>query len=131
MRGGDPVLYIEFEDEELKALFDDLNNVRSSKGLMMKEIGAELTKAVKKRYNQIIAFSSFSALQKSGIGKMESLKEDKKGSYSIRVSANYRLILKPKSKDQSAESLKNCDTLTIEGVIDYHGKGKKNNWIIP
>jgi len=98
---------------------------------MKKQIGAELTKAVKKRYNQIVAFSSFSALQLSGIGKMESLDGDQKGSYSLRVSANYRLIVRPVAEDQSAESLKKCDTLVIEGVIDYHGKGKKNNWIIP
>ena len=98
---------------------------------MKKEIGAELTKAVKKRYNQIVAFTSFSALQQSGIGKMESLEGDQKGAYSLRVSANYRLIVKPKTKDLSVESLKNCDTLTIEGVIDYHGKGKKFIWIIP
>ena len=116
---------------EAKELFDDLNDVRNSRNLMKKKIGAELTKAVKKRYNQMIAFSSFSALQQSGIGKMESLKEDKKGSYSLRVSANYRLIVRPKSKDLSAESLKRCDTLTIEGVIDYHGKGKKFSWIVP
>lgn len=98
---------------------------------MKKEIGPELTRAVKKRYNQIVAFSSFSALQQSGIGKMESLKGDGKNSYSLRVSANYRLIVRPKTKDISAESLKICDTLIIEGVIDYHGKGKKHSWIIP
>ena len=98
---------------------------------MKKEIGAELTKAVKKRYNQIIAFSSFSAIQHSAIGKMESLECDRKGSYSLNLSANYRLIVKPNSKDLSAESLKNCDTLIIKGVIDYHGKGKKFSWLIP
>ena len=98
---------------------------------MKKEIDAELTMAVKKRNNQIVAFTSFSALQQSGIGKMESLEGDRKGSYSLRVSANYRLIVKPKAKDLSAESLKSCDTLIIEGVIDYHGKGKKFSWIIP
>ena len=98
---------------------------------MKKKIGAELTKDVKKRYNQIVAFTSFSALQQSGIGKMESLEGDQRGSYSLRASANYRLIVKPKSKDLSAENLKICDTLIIEGVIDYHGKGKKFSWIIP
>ena len=98
---------------------------------MKKAIGAELTRAVKKRYNQIVAFSSFSSLQQSGIGKLESLTGDLKGSYSLRISANYRLIVKPKAQDLSAESLRNCDTLIIEGVIDYHGKGKKVNWIIP
>lgn len=122
---------MKYEDKEVKELFDDLNDVRNSKNLMKNEIGAELTKAVKKRYNQIAAFISFSALQQSGIGKMESLEGDRKGAYSLRVSANYRLIVKPKAKDLSAESLKNCDTLIIEGVVDYHGKGKKFSWIIP
>ena len=98
---------------------------------MQKEIGAELTRAVKKRYNQIVSFSSFFNLQQSGLGKMESLGGDRKGAYSLRVSANYRLIIKPKTSDRSAESLKKCDTLIIEGVIDYHGKGKKFSWIIP
>ena len=41
------------------------------------------------------------------------------------------VIIKPKTKDLSVESLKNCDTLIIEGVIDYHGKRKKFSWIIP
>lgn len=89
------------------------------------------SKSVKKRYNQIISFSSFSALLLSGIGKMESLEGNWKGSYSLRVSVNFRLIVKPKSKDRGAESLKKCDTLIIKGVIDYHGKGTKYSWIIP
>lgn len=126
-----PILYIEYEDNRVKELFEDLNDVRNSKHLMQKKIGAVLTKAVKKRYNQIISFSSFFSLQQSGIGKMESLEGDLKESYSLRVSANYRLLVKPKTKDRSAESLRHCDTLIIGGVIDYHGKGKKYNWIIP
>lgn len=124
-------MYVEYEDDGVKELFYDLNDVRNSKNLIKKKIGAELTKSVKNRYNQIVAFSSFSALQHSGIGKMESLESDRKGSYSLRLSANYRLIVKPKDKDLSAESLKSCDTLIIEGVVDYHGKGKKFSWIIP
>lgn len=82
---------------------------------MSKAIGAELTRGVKKRYNQILAFSSFLSLQQSAIGKMESLDGDRKGSYSLRISPNYRLIVRPIAQDQSAESLKNCDTLIIEG----------------
>ena len=113
---------------------------------MKKEIGAELTKAVKKRYNQIVAFTSFSALQQSGIGKMESLEGDRKGSYLLRVSANYRLIVKPKTKDlrqnkwveiicwesmeaaqaaleklpQISEFQKYCSTLIDEGTMMFH-----------
>ena len=131
LQGGDSTLYVEYEDEKVKELFDDLNNVSGSKNLMIRAIGAELTKAVKKRYNQMVSFSSFSALQQSKIGKMESLDGDRKGRYSLTISANYRLIVRPVSKEQSAESLKKCDTFVIEGVIDYHGKGTKYSWIIP
>lgn len=112
-------------------MFDDLNDVIGSKGLMQKKIGAELTRAVKKRYNQIISFSSFSALLQSGLGKIESLSGDFKGMYSMTVSANYRLILRPVSEDLSPEQLRKCDLLFLEGVVDYHGKGSKNNWLIP
>ncbi len=131
IRGGESVLNVEFEDDKVQELFEDLNSVSCSCNLMKKKIGAELTRAVKKRYNQIVAFPSFSALQLSGIGKMESLEGDRKGTYSLRVSANYRLVVRPIADDLSAESLKKCDTLIIEGVIDYHGKGKKYGWIIP
>lgn len=124
-------MYIEFENSDVKELFDDLNDVRHSHNLMKSKIGAELTKAVKKRYNQLLAFSSFLSLLQSGIGKMESLEGDLKGSYSLHLSSNYRFILKPKAKDHSTESLKLCDTLIIEGVMDYHGKGNKYNRIIP
>ena len=124
-------MFIEYEDKEVKKLFDDLNDVYNSENLMRKQLGTELTRAVKKRYNQMMAFSSFSALQKSGIGKMESLGGSLKGSFSLRVSANYRIIVRPKVQDLSAESLMNCDTIVIEGVVDYHGKGKKNSWLIP
>ncbi|MCR4556476.1 MAG: type II toxin-antitoxin system RelE/ParE family toxin [Saccharofermentans sp.] len=103
----------------------------NSNNLLKKRIGLELSRSIKKRYDQIIAFSSFLSFQKSGIGKLESLEGNLKGSYSLRVSANYRLILKPKTVNRSAESLRTCDTVIIEGVIDYHGKGNKYSWIVP
>ncbi len=122
---------VEFEDRRVLELFDDLNDISGSKRLMQKKIGAELTRAVKKKYNQIVAFSSFYSLFQSGIGRIEPLSGNLKGMYSMTVSANYRLILRPLSVDLSPEKLKTCDRLVIEGVVDYHGKGSKNNWIIP
>ncbi|SCW63038.1 proteic killer suppression protein [Ruminococcaceae bacterium YRB3002] len=98
---------------------------------MKKLIGAELTRSVKKRYDQIVAFSSFYSLQKSGFGKMESLSGKMKDSYSLRLTANYRLIVRPKSESRSSEMLMQCDTLIIEGVVDYHGSDRKYNWLIP
>ena len=40
MRGGVSVLYVEFEDDRVKELFDDLNDVRKSENLMRKAIVA-------------------------------------------------------------------------------------------
>ena len=122
---------VEYGCPKVHELFEDLNDIHNSKNLMKREIGLEKTKAVKKKYNQIIAFSSFSALLESRIGKMESLSGDKEGNYSLRLTANYRLIVAAKTCDRSVEGLKACDTIIIKGVMDYHGKGAKNNWIIP
>ncbi len=124
-------MLVEYENSKVQELFIDLNVVQNSKNLMKKEIGLEMTKAIKRKYNQIIAFSSFSALLESRIGKMEPLSGDKEGDYSLHLSANYRLIVAPNSRDRSVEGLRNCDTIIIKGVLDYHGRGTKNNWIIP
>ncbi|MEG2013725.1 MAG: hypothetical protein RR063_11070 [Anaerovoracaceae bacterium] len=124
-------MHVEYEDSKVQELFEDLNNVQSSKNLMQKEVGLEMTRAVKKKYNQVIAFSTFSELLKSRIGKMEPLSGDKEGNYSLHLSANYRLIIAPNTKDRSVEGLRICDTIIMKGVTDYHGKGAKNNWIIP
>lgn len=122
---------IEYENKSVEKLFIDLNDSRGSMNLMKKLIGAELTRSVKKRYDQIVAFSSFYSLQKSGFGKMESLSGKMKDSYSLRLTANYRLIVRPKSESRSSEMLMQCDTLIIEGVVDYHGSDRKYNWLIP
>jgi len=123
-------LHVKYKDFKVQEFFEDLNDVLNSENLMKKEIGLEITKAVKRKYNQMIAFTSFSALLESRIGKMESLSGDKDGDYSLHLTANYRLIVAPDTNDRSVEGLKKCDTIIIKGVMDYHGKGK-NNWIIP
>ncbi|MBO4578653.1 MAG: type II toxin-antitoxin system YoeB family toxin [Clostridiales bacterium] len=124
-------LFVEYEDLKVKELFDDLNDIRYSGNLMRKKAGAEITKAVKKRYNQIVAFSNFEELLNSGLGKPEAMEGNLKGYYSLRVSANYRLIVRPITDDLSIEKLKECDTVIVKGVTDYHGKNNKHNWIIP
>lgn len=52
------------------------------------------------------------------------------GCYGVHVTANWRLVIRPIVDELSPETLKNCDTVQIKGVVDYHGKGA-NNWIIP
>ena len=122
-------IYFEYEDDKVLNLFADLNDVMHSKSLLRKTIGVDLARQIKKRYDQIRAFSSFYSFQASGYGKVEALTGDLKGYYSVRLNSNYRLIIKPKSIDLNTNSLKECDTVIIKGVIDYHGRG--NNWLIP
>lgn len=124
-------MQVKYKDQKVRELFEDLNDIRASRNQMKKKIGTELTKAVKRRYNQIIAFSNFAALINSHIGKIESLEGEGNRTYSLHLSANYRMIIAPDTKDFSAEGLRNCDTFIIKGVVDYHGKGSNNNWIIP
>ena len=108
-----------------------MNDLYCSKNLMQKRIGPILTRAVKARICEIKSFDNFYLLQQFCIGKVESLSGDLSGYYSIRLTANYRLIFKPKSHDLSAESLKACDTIIIKGVIDYHVRSNRRNWLIP
>jgi len=115
----------------VEKLFNDLSNIQASKNLMIKKIGPELTKSVKKRYDQLKASNNFAIYLTTGLGKPEPLVVDKYGLYEVRITANWRLIIEPVSVDLSPESLAICDTIKIKGVMDYHGKGSNNNWLIP
>lgn len=97
---------------------------------MKKAIGFELTRAVKKRYDQLKAANNFSLYLSTGLGKPHALVGEN-GCYGVHITANWRLVIKPLTDDLSPESLKKCDTIQIKGVVDYHGKGAKNNWLIP
>ena len=123
-------MQIIYEDDSVKELFDDLCQVQMPRGLMKRLIGAELTRSVKKRYDQIKAANNFGIYLSTGLGKPHSL-TDIEGCYGVHVTANWRLVIQPIAENTSAEALKMCDTVQIKGVVDYHGKGAKNNWIIP
>lgn len=123
-------MQITYEDNSVRELFEDLCQIQVPKGLMKKLIGSELTRAVKKRYDHLKAADNFYIFQMTGLGKTHSL-TGMEGCYGVHVTANWRLVIKPIVRDTSPESLKNCDTVQIKGVVDYHGKGAKNNWIIP
>ena len=123
-------MQITYEDDSVKELFEDLCQIQMSKGLMKKQIGAELTRSVKKRYDQLKAAENFSIYLGTGLGKPHSL-TGMEGCYGVNVTANWRLVIQPMTENISPEALKHCDTVQIKGVVDYHGKGAKSNWIIP
>lgn len=109
----------------------DLNDVSNSKHLLQRKIGTELTRALKKRYNQIVSFSNYAEFVNAHIDNTESLHGDLKGYYSMSLNANYRIVVSPETEDLSISNLKTIDKFKIIGVIDYHGTGKKDNkWLI-
>jgi len=105
---------IEFDDKKVKTLFDDFD-------LMAKKKGLEMTKIIKKRYQQLKAAETFAEYLLTGLGKPHSLSGDRYGLYGVSVTANIRLIVKPISEDISKESLIKCTKVIIKGAEDYHG----------
>jgi proteic killer suppression protein/toxin YoeB len=115
-------LNIRFENSSVEKYFKDFN-------YMSKEKGENITRAIKKRYDQLKAANNFSIYLQTGLGKPHPLHGNLKGCYGISITGNLRLIVRPDVQSIDPGSLKECDTVIIKGVLDYHGK--KYGWIIP
>jgi len=113
---------LQYENHTLEAYFDDLE-------LMQKKIGKELTRNIKKRCDQLIAAANFSIYLATGLGKPHPLVADLEGYWSISISANMRLIVKPVAESSDPASFKNCEAVIVKGVMDYHSQ--KQEWLIP
>lgn len=77
-----------------------------------KQLGRDLAKGLHNRVKQIEAAESIADLL-IGLGKWEGLVGDRKGTYSCRLTANWRLIV------GFSEDEKEADLIEIE---DYHKK---------
>jgi len=115
-------LKIRFENPSVEKYFKDFN-------YMSKEKGKEFTRTTKKRFDQLKAAPNFIIYLQTGLGKPHSLSGNLKGCYGISITGNLRLIVRPDVDNLEPDSLKECDTVIIEGVVDYHGK--KYECIIP
>ena len=113
---------IEYLNDNVEKYFNDFN-------LMKKDKGADLAKAVKRRFDQLKAAENFNIYLDTGLGKPHPLHENLKGRYGISINGNIRLVVKPDFETLDPISLKGCKTIIIEGVVDYHGQ--KIEWIIP
>ena len=105
---------IEFDNQKTQKIMKDMK-------LLTAKIGLEMAKTVKLRYNQLEACENFSQYMNIGLGVPHPLNNDLKNYYGIRITGNYRLIVKP-------DTLGN-KKIIIKGVMDYHGN--KYEWIIP
>lgn len=113
--------------------YDDKNLERSIENndyrQISKQIGMQMTKALKKRIIQIKAANNFAIYLKTGLGKPHPLEGDLNGCYGIAITANFRLVVEPITDLYDAKSLSMCDTVLVKGVTDYHGG--KYKWILP
>lgn len=113
---------INFENKKVKKHFENFNYIKKEKGL-------DVAKKIKSRINQLVAAENFADYLKIGLGKPHPLSGDLKGRYAIEINAHLRLIVRPITKSLDVESLKKCESIIVEGVMDYHGG--KQEWLIP
>ena len=119
---GDFGLQIVVHDKKLNKLLNDSNK-------LIKKIGIEITRSMKKRFNQLQAADNFKQYLDNGIGKPHPLVGSLDNLYGISLSKNYRLIVEPLSENLDNESLKQCNKVNVKGVANYHDG--KCEWLIP
>lgn len=119
---------LEFANSSIQEYISDLCDIANSKNLLQKKIGLILTKATKKRINQLNVAVTFQRYLDFRIGSPHSLTGDLSGYYGVDLDSHTRLIIQPVPPDLSAEALKICETVRIIGIVDYHGD--KNEWVI-
>jgi proteic killer suppression protein len=112
-------LRIIYGNKRVERYFDDY-------GEMKKKIEFAWVKAVKKHIDRLKASDTFGIFLKLGLGQPEPLKGSRSGSYSLRITGNVRLIIRPGGNENDVLL---CNEITIEGLVDYHGG--KETWYIP
>lgn len=95
-------------------------------GKMQKKLPIEWVRNIKKHINHLMAAECFGDFLKLGLGRPEQLTGYEHIRYSLRISANARLIIEPNA---TQDTIMICSEVEIEGVSDYHGD--KENWYIP
>ena len=119
-------MHIEYENEKVEKW---LEREAPYYGSLKRKMPAEMLKILIKRKNALVAAERFGIYLTTGLGKPHPLEGNLDDCYGISLTANYRLIVKPKVSILTTEMLNSCDTIIIKGVEDYHGG--KSNWIVP
>jgi len=112
---------VKYENKRLQELFSDHSK-------LVKKLGMNMTRAIKKRTNEIKASVSFQQWLDTRLGNPHQLVGDLRDYYGVSLTSNVRLILRPEANDHSPESLSKCITVVVKGVCDYHGD--KTDWTI-
>ena len=110
---------VTYASTKVEKYFSDFNKLK-------KELPPEWVRTIKKHLDRLEAADCFGDFLRLGLGKPEQLTGYKQIRYSLRISANARLIIEPNA---TQDTIMICDEIEIEGVSDYHGS--KENWYIP
>lgn len=110
---------ITYADSKVEKYFSDFNRLK-------KKLPADWVRAIKKHLNNLEAANCFGDFLKLGLGRPEQLTGYDHIRYSLRISANARLIIEPNA---TQDTIMICNEIEIEGVSDYHVD--KENWYIP
>ena len=79
----------------------------------------------KKHVEHLKAADTFGDFLTLNLGHPEPLKGKNSGKYSVRITGNVRLIIKPAD---NGNAVMICEVVEMEGVVDYHGG--KETWYI-
>ena len=110
---------ITYASQKVEKYFSDFNKFK-------KALPIEWVRVIKKHLNNLEAAECFGDFLKLGLGRPEQLSGYEQIRYSLKVSANARLIIEPNA---TQDTIMICNEIEIEGVSDYHGD--KENWYIP
>lgn len=116
---GDGFLRITYVNKRVEKYFENY-------GEMRKKIPIEWVRTIKKHIGRLIAADTFGDFLKLDLGHPEALHGKDEGKWSIHVTGNVRLIIKPSN---DGKSVMICEEIEMEGVVDYHGG--KESWYIP
>ena len=116
---GDGFLRITYVNKRVEKYFENY-------GEMRKKIPIEWVRTIKKHIDRLIAADTFGDFLKLNLGHPEPLNGKNEGMWSIRITGNVRLIIKP---CDDGKSVMICEEIEMEGVVDYHGS--KESWYIP
>ena len=111
-------MFIVYADKRLERCFSDYRELK-------KRLPLPWIKTIMKDLKWLEVSASFGDFLDLGVCQPEALKGELQGYWSLHVSANARLILLP----EGSEDILCCNTVRIEGVVDYHGKSR--SWYLP
>lgn len=109
---------VTYASSKVEKYFSDFNKLK-------KALPADWVRTIKKHLDRLEAADCFGDFLKLGLGRPEQLTGYDQIRYSLRVSANARLIIEPNA---AQDTIMICKEIEIEGVSDYHGD--KENWYI-